>query len=167
MDKESVWKPIPEFSLYEMNQFGEVRNCETHRIKKPHYHKNGSKMTSLYSDQPGMRSTSRSVAKLVMQLFGEPCPPDRIPLIEVVDDDPKNTCISNLRWQVPSVRQNAIARKYNNPEIKKLPGHKFKINPLELLALHDSGVATHEIAKRFDVTKNTVNLVIRHYRKAY
>lgn len=169
------WKLIPDHSLYEMNACGDVRNRETLRTKRPHYNKDGGKIINLYCDLPGVRARNLSVAKLVMRLFGHPCPPDRIPLIELIDDDPRNTCISNLRWQVPSPEMTARAQRYNNPPLKKKPGHKFKIDPLKVLSLYDAGAVAGEdnrelvnrLAKQFQVTDTTIYAVVRRYRKGY
>jgi hypothetical protein len=166
MDEESIWKPIPEFSLYEINQFGEVRNKETFRTKKPHHNKDGTKIISLYSDQPGVKTSNRGVAKMVMELFGEPCPSDRIPLVEVIDGNRDNTHISNLRWTVPSPQMAETVRQYNRPR-KSKRGARPKLNPREVLPLYDTGASLKELAEKFGVTKESVGLLVRHYRKAY
>lgn len=165
-NEEPIWKPIPEFSLYEINQFGEVRNCETLRIKKPHFNKDGAKMISLYSDQPGVKTNNRSVAKLVMGLFGKPCPPDCIPLVETIDGDPKNTWVNNLRWTVPSPQMAETARKYNHPR-KSKRGARPQLDAKEVLPLYDTGASLKELAIKFGVTREAVGLLIRHYRRSY
>ncbi len=161
------WKVIPDFDLYEINHCGEVRNRETLNIKRSHYNEAGTKLISLYPNLPNARPKNRSVGKLVMSLFGGECPSDRIPLIEMIDQNPRNTCIWNLRWKIPSPVMQKKARTYNERPSQSRRGNPAQLIASEVLPLWDAGMNSKDIGTRFGVSKDAINLLVRHYRKEY
>lgn len=70
-----TWKTIPGFDNFEICEGGQVRNCKTLKPKQLTPNKHGQLCVSLY--QGGKRST-RSVSKIVDEVFGQYQLPDKV-----------------------------------------------------------------------------------------
>jgi hypothetical protein len=60
------YKTIEGYSKYEVSNFGNVRNCKTHRILTPKRNSTGFMLVNLYKDY---ESKSFTIHKLVCETF--------------------------------------------------------------------------------------------------
>ena len=100
-----VWRSISEYLNYQVSNIGRVRNSITGRILKPVTNTNGYYFVCLCSN--GKRTT-RNIHRLVGQEFLPPPENDDQTLIDHIDRDRFNNCITNLRFVTRS--QNCMNR---------------------------------------------------------
>ena len=120
-----VYKTIKGYSKYEVSNFGNVRNCKTHRILTPKRNSTGYMLVNLYKDY---ESKSFTIHKLVCETFLEKPIIDKC-IIEHIDGDKLNNHVSNLKYgnyrdlrRITIKPPKVIKRKVINvkPEIKCL-----------------------------------------------
>lgn len=90
-----VWIPLKDFPLYEVNQYGEIRNRKTKHIKKPHKDNWGYHQVKL---SQGKRNSacSKTVHRLVADTFYDG---DHSGLqVNHIDGDKTNNHITNLEF---------------------------------------------------------------------
>ena len=66
---QSLWRLIPDFPNYEISKYGVVRNTNTGQEIAFHQSSTNVVQVTLYSTKT-KRSTSRSIAKLLREVFG-------------------------------------------------------------------------------------------------
>ena len=89
---KEIWKAvtIPEYSLYEVSNFGNVRNGN--RLLKPYINR-GYPSVKLYNNK---KNKSVRVYRLVAMAFIEN--PNNYPCINHKDGNKGNTFVENLEW---------------------------------------------------------------------
>ena len=88
------WVKIQRNPNYSINEFGEVRNDITGRIKKAYVNKNNGYFTvDLYKEN---KSTKVTVHRLIAEAFIPN--PENKPTIDHKDGNRQNNSIENLRW---------------------------------------------------------------------
>jgi NUMOD4 motif/HNH endonuclease len=122
-----TWRPIPDYSRYEVSEMGDIRNKQTGRLIKPHIAKhrpNYSKLRITLVRDDG-RCRNRAVARHILSAFV------RLPLSGEVarhlDDDIANNHYKNLAWGTP--KQNADDAKRNgggNAPFRKITPEQVK-----------------------------------------
>lgn len=89
-----VWKKIKQNENYSINEFGEVKNDLTGKIKRAYTNKqNGYKYVDLYKDN---KSIKRPVHRLLAEAFIPN--PNNKPTIDHIDGNRLNNSLDNLRW---------------------------------------------------------------------
>lgn len=89
-----IWKKIPDFKNYSINELGQVRNDKTGNIKKPYKNKkNGYFIIDLWENNKSHKITlHRLLAKTFIPN------PENKPTVDHADGDRENNNLSNLRW---------------------------------------------------------------------
>ena len=104
---EEIWKAITDFEgFYEVSNLGNVRGCQRIRKSKaesisvvqgktlhPKSNKDGYKEVALCKDG---KMYYRRVHRLVASAFIPN--PNNYPVINHIDENPSNNCVSNLEW---------------------------------------------------------------------
>ena len=89
-----MWKEIIDFEgLYEINEYGEIRNIITNEIRSPYISNKGYKCIDLYKN--GVRY-KMLIHRLVAIHFVPN--PNNYPIVLHKDNDKLNTHYSNLQW---------------------------------------------------------------------
>lgn len=168
---EEVWTPIPDFPGYEASTHGRIRSFwsrapgggantfyvrpYTHKILKELIDKWGRPYVSLRRD----RKTHRvSVYRTILLTFVGPCPPGREACH--YDDNPRNNCVSNLRWDThganyaDKIRNGGIAafRPGSDHRNAKLWGDAVRAIRAEPVGLG----ATKMLSERFGVSASYI-----------
>lgn len=101
---------IPNFSNYEINSLGEVRNIKRQTLLRAGNNRLGYLQYSLYGDN-GEKKTLKLHRLVALAFIPNP---DEKPHIDHIDRNKLNNSISNLRWVTRTENnQNASVRKDN------------------------------------------------------
>lgn len=87
------WIKHDEYEMYEVSNFGNVRNIKTKKILKPSTDKNGYLYLGLHKEG---KTKCHMVHKLVCELFIDNT--DEKPVVCHKDGDKNNNCSENLCW---------------------------------------------------------------------
>ncbi len=113
-----IYTNIPEFPLYQVSNFGNIKHIRKDRILKPNIDKDGYSKVVLYKDKtPCYKIVHRIVASCFV------ANPDNKPLIDHIDNNPANNNASNLRWATH--KENAHNRQKNKNCSSKYIGVYF------------------------------------------
>lgn len=138
---EEIWKAITDFEgFYEVSNLGNVRGCQRIRKSKaesisvvqgktlhPKSDKDGYKEVALCKDG---KMYFKRVHRLVASAFIPN--PNNYPVINHIDENPSNNCVSNLEWcsisynnkySVHKRSQKVICNGVEFPSIKALARH--------------------------------------------
>jgi hypothetical protein len=121
------WIPAYGFAgRYEVSNLGRVRSVprqvinggrvrlEPGALLKPYWHRKHLKVT-LYGDN----RTERQVFVHILVLESFVCPKPKGMLGCHQDDDPRNNCLTNLRWDTPAANSRDAVRNGIHPESKR------------------------------------------------
>jgi hypothetical protein len=111
-----MWKTIPEFSNYEINEECVIRNKTTLREQTKHI-VYGYYVVQMVHDETAKRR-GRGVARLMLLSFVGP-PPTIKHTADHIDRNPLNDSLENLRWATKTEQRNNQDRpaRYKNAEI--------------------------------------------------
>ena len=130
---EEIWKSIQEYNIYEVSNFGNVRNKITNKQLYYSNSNNGYLRVGLFKNH---KRTMYSIHRLVAEAFipnihNKPC-------INHKDCDKKNNRVDNLEWctykENNSYKNHNLKRKLSSAlfELRKnYPNEKVLINELE------------------------------------
>lgn len=94
---EEHWKPIRNFSNYQVSNYGRVRNIKTgnmlHEIKNSHYRR-----VCLHNEFTDYHGKLVSIHRLVANAFIENKYPSRLQYVNHIDEDKLNNRADNLEW---------------------------------------------------------------------
>ena len=90
-----IWKPVKDFPIYEVNQYGEIRNRRTLHIKKPREDSWGYNQVGLSKGVHG-KTHSKTVHRIVANAFIEGNHDDL--QVNHIDGNKKNNHIDNLEF---------------------------------------------------------------------
>ena len=161
---EEVWKQIPEFTGYEVSNFGRIRSYwksngpyknsivdSAQRINQLSIERSGYLIVNLSKN--GMKNVIR-VHRLVLLAFIGPCPNG----MEACHNDGnrRNNHLSNLRWDT---RLNNIwdTIKHGHHRSRKLTNEQVA----NIIQLYESGMTQTEIAKRHCISQPYVSEIVR------
>lgn len=149
-----MWKKIPNWEEYEVNEFGDVKNTLTGNVIVGDINSAGYKRVCLYKNKHCKKFFRH---RLVAELFI----PNNKNYTEVnhKDGDKSNNYIANLEW---------CSRTHNEREAHRKCIKKYKPFFVEFV----DGSKRHyefaiELAKEIDVTKRTVQNYLQGKSKGY
>lgn len=158
------WIKIKRNSNYSINEFGEIRNDSTGKIKTPFINKaNGYYTVDLYKDN---KSDKVTIHRLIAEAFIPN--PDNKPCIDHIDGNRKNNSISNLRWATYSENNSRFATKgvrsekiivthYKELRKKRGGGHLEWLEP-DMILYFDR---ITDVAAHFKVTIGNISLLLK------
>ena len=133
-----VWRPVSGHMNYQVSNIGRIRNSTTGKILKPVTNTNGYYFVCLCSN--GKRTT-RKIHRLVGQEFLPPPENDDQTLIDHIDRDKLNNCITNLRFVTRS--QNCMNRPKQSNSTSNYKGiYRRKDNKWRAV-IHKDSIAIH------------------------
>lgn len=89
MEKE-IWKPINNYTKYEVSNLGRVRNKKTGKVLKSVTNSHGYKIVCLYNE----KGKTFRVHRLVLNAFTNPSELQ----VNHIDEDKTNNRLENLEW---------------------------------------------------------------------
>lgn len=117
------WLPIPEFEdKYEISDSGAVRNASGRELR-PHSLPSGHKVVGLWRNN---KRHQKYVHRLVLEVFGEPCPEGMECLH--ANGDPSDNRVENLRWGSRSenmLDEVVAGRHWQTKKTRCKQGHEF------------------------------------------
>lgn len=115
-----VWRPIKDYSYYEVSSKGNVRNVKTKRVLKYGTNSDGYYQLNLYKNG---KSKTIKVHRLVAEAFIDN--PDNKPSIDHIDCNKLNNKVENLRFAtLKENQQNRSKNKNNTSGIKGVVYYK-------------------------------------------
>lgn len=102
-DVEEIWKVIEDEPLYEVSNYGKVRNIKTKRIKSLRHDRYGYLRVTLYPS--GKTYTIHRLVMLTFDPYGTAKDKNQV---NHIDGDKENNFIGNLEWC--TVKENCIHR---------------------------------------------------------
>jgi len=133
-----IYKPVTGYEdLYEISDFGNVRNCKTGRILKGSERKNGYLCVHFYVNG---KNKFYLIHRLVALTFLEN--PENKPSVDHIDRNKQNNRLENLKWCTNSENQiNTGIYSTNTSGIKGVGFHKA-INKY-MAYIYKNGIQTH------------------------
>ena len=160
-----IWKSIPDFSRYEISEFGDVRKAVGQRVGwsyaagtllKPSFHDRKDKYWVVHLSSDAGQSKVCKIHQLVTRTFHGPKPtPQHCALHK--NDDKRNNHFSNLYWGTK--KQNAIDRSINGHGRATLT--KEQVLWIKELYFGDRRTLT-ELAEMFDTNLNVLSPLVRN-----
>lgn len=140
MDTTETWLPLPHDSKYHISSYGNLYSLKTKRVIKQREHKFGYPVVTL--SHKGKVKTY-TVHRLVAKVFIPN--PLNYPEVCHIDNNPRNSKASNLRWDT-KFNNDLDKIKYNTiPRGDKLPQTKLKEEQVkEIRRLYSTGKYTQK-----------------------
>lgn len=149
-DNRNCWKPIPEFSRYEINMNGDVRNISTGLPIKDRCNETGYHVVSLVRDNDN-KTCVRKVHRLVLITFLGYDPNPERKNGNHLDGNKDHNYLSNLEWSTYSENQrHAVEHGLTNYDAIRIDYH-VQVDALDFVTkgaldaaniLHDNGYFT-------------------------
>lgn len=165
-DIYDCWKPIPEFSRYEINKNGDIRNRITGKFIKDRRNENGYHIVSIIRDSDS-KTCTRKVHRLVMITFVGYDPNPKRTNVNHLDGNKDHNYLSNLEWSTYSENQrHAVEHGLTNYDAIRVDYH-MQVDDLDVTAkgalklanvLHQNGYFT-------DVSTESLRAVLRDCAK--
>jgi hypothetical protein len=159
------WRPIANFSGYEVSNLGCVRSYrrkfggirQTPLLLKPQPHGKGGHLAVSLPAANGQRKYF--VHRLVLETFVGPCP-EGMEGRHVGTNDVTNNCLSNLLWGTSE--QNAADKKKHGTHTtgERIGNHKLtKEQVIEIRQRLSRGETGVSLAKKFHVSGGTISFI--------
>ena len=159
--EEEIWKIIEEYPIYDVSNFGNIRNNKTNYVMKLQKNYSGYMKISLKKED---KSYNCIVHRLVAKTF-IPNPYNK-PTVNHIDRDKTNNNVFNLEWATMS-EQNyhlALTNKKEKP-INYKPVCKIDITTNEIIDTYKSvteasiWIIDNKLTKITEKTKNKVSII--------
>ena len=134
-----MWKTITEFPLYEINEFGVVRNAKTHYVTTQRMNEHGYLYVQL---KDGERNNTCLVHRLVAETFIPN--PNKLPVVNHIDECCVHNSADNLEWVSYQDNSNHGTRNERIVRERKIP----------VIAFDSYGDTCLRYPSRFDVSRD-------------
>ena len=156
----TVWKTIAGYPLYEVNQYGEVRNRKTGHIKKPRTDGWGYQQVTLNKGLPGS-GRSKTVHRLVANAFYDG---DHSNLqVNHIDGNKQNNFIGNLEFVTGSEN---VQHAYDSG-LRKPSGGRGRIRRVRIVETGEEFDNMAECARHIHGDSGNVSRCVRDKTKTY
>lgn len=137
---DEIWKRIKDYEdLYEVSDWGSVRNCQTGLVLKPYINSCGYKNVKLY--KAGKRKRF-SVHRLVAEAFIPN--PKNLPQVNHKNEDKTDNRVENLEWCTNKYNHNYGTRTERAAKSKSKKIYQYNLKGL-LCGVWPSGVVCEDI----------------------
>lgn len=164
---DEIWKPVPSLNnQYEASNIGRFRNATTKKILKQFESKHGY---MILQARPKMYHTVNvRIHRAVAEAFFGPCPDGYV--VNHIDGNKKNNCISNLEYVTPSQNNkhaldNGLRHVSDGKNARRGVEHPHAIitesivfNILQIR--EDTGLGCRKIAKALNIDRGVVNGIL-------
>ena len=151
-----MFKPLiydgKEYSGYEINEEGEIRNKKTKRIRKQYISKTGYLVVSLTVGCEGKVKTIR-VHKAVAETFIPN--PDKLTVVHHIDGNRTNPSVNNLQWTTSKGNTQAHLRKCNE-DMAFFNNRKLTWEDVKYIRQNPRKFSQRTLAKIFLVSRTTI-----------
>lgn len=156
-----AWKTIPDFEIYEANQYGQIRNKKTSHVLKPKNTKCSDYLLApLYKNG---KQHYISIHRIIAKLFVPN--PSNLPCVNHKDENKQNNCASNLEWV--TYKQNNNYGTRNKRISKHNAGKKYSgVNRTGIKVIARKNGKTYffksqrECARKLNLHSSSVNRVV-------
>ena len=145
-----VYRKIPSLLyLYEITDYGKLRNVKSKRIIKGTVSESGHYCVSINNSSVIKKYNKPKkcyIHKLVMEVWGIPCPfPGAV--IHHIDRNPKNNNINNLKWV--TIKENVRESDYTEFGGRRLFNKQFTVNPWKKVRINGKEFDSYSSAARW------------------
>ena len=120
-----MFKDIPGFPHYQINEIGEVYSLYSKRLLKPQINNSGYLVVDLHE---GSKRNIKLIHRLVAETFLENDNPVEKTQINHKDENKLNNVISNLEWVTPSYNNNYGTKNQRCAEKNSRPVDQFTLD---------------------------------------
>ena len=146
---EEIWKDIKDYEgLYQVSNFGEVKNLNTNRILKRSKHNHGHLVVQLYKNHVG---STKNIQYLVAQAFIPN--PENKPNVNHIDEDKTNNNVNNIEWVIPAESNGHKKQRISIIATNLKTGESQEFN------------STNECARQLGVNSTGINHALKGRRK--
>lgn len=151
-----MWKTIPGFPKYEINESGVIRNAETHYVTSQRMNRQGYLYVQLHD---GQKNNVRLVHRLVAETFIPN--PDNLPIVNHIDECSVHNSVDNLEWI--SYKGNSNHGTRNERIIRNRMDSVIAINELGRIVFRYP--SKHEAARANSVSESAIRRAIKNKTK--
>lgn len=145
----TIWLPIEEFPLYEVNQYGQIRHYKTGYIKKPSIDKSGYEQVKLTGSDKKVHS--KTVHRLVAKTFYDVEQNTQLQ-VNHIDGNKRNNFIGNLEFVT---NQENVQHAYDTG-IRKPSGGRGPIRKIKIIETGEIFENIKECANRIHSNSGNV-----------
>lgn len=154
-----LWKDVVDYEgLYEVSNYGRVKNKKRDRLLSPHSDRAGYIKVGLYKDG---KQKGQFVHRLVAMAFIDN--PEEKSDVNHIDGDKSNNHVENLEW---NTRSENLTHAYENRLLIPLEGEdngNAKLSEEQVIAIKEtveSGVSQSQIARILGVSQPTISYIV-------
>lgn len=148
-----MYKPIPDYPKYEINEFGVVRNAETHYVISQRMNRQGYLFVQLINNN---KNNIELVHRLVALTFIPN--PNYLPYVNHIDECSVHNSAENLEWVSPKENSNHGTRNERIIRDRCFPVNLYYENGI----LYKQCESIHEAGRFLGVSEAAVRKAIKN-----